>query len=142
MPTEDVTAGPNRFAFEDEKEAIKIALGQLCCRDTKFTNEVILSDSQPANIFLHNEDLNQERIQDFKKQQTQISNKGEAVDSAFSNIADWPWPEAVAEFGLRTGHDYLAKHLHRMGVYAQPTCLLCDLQEEMEKTQSIRCPAL
>nr|CDS31062.1 hypothetical protein HmN_000048500 [Hymenolepis microstoma] len=83
------TARQSRSAFEDEIEAIKIALGQLCCRDTKVTNAVILSDSQ-----------------------------------------------------LRTGHDCMAKHLHGLGAYAQPTCSLCGLQEEMEKTHLIRCPAL
>nr|CUU97519.1 hypothetical transcript [Hymenolepis microstoma] len=59
-----------------------------------------------------------------------------------SNIYDWPRLEAVAEFRLCTGHDCLAKHLHRIGVYTQPTYLLCDLQEEMEKTHLIRCPVL
>nr|CDS32608.1 hypothetical protein HmN_000445000 [Hymenolepis microstoma] len=62
--------------------------------------------------------------------------------TALSNIADWPRLEAVAEFRLRTRHDCLAKHLHRMEVYAQQTCPLCDLQEEMEKIHLIRCPAL
>nr|CDS30888.1 hypothetical protein HmN_000322800 [Hymenolepis microstoma] len=33
---------------------------------------------------------------------------------ALSNIADWPRMEAVAEFRLRTGHDCLAKHHHRI----------------------------
>nr|CDS31823.1 hypothetical protein HmN_000059400 [Hymenolepis microstoma] len=42
--------------------------------------------------------------------------------AALSNIADWPRLEAVAEFRLRTGHDCLAKRLHRIEVYAQPTC--------------------
>ncbi|VDO11646.1 unnamed protein product [Rodentolepis nana] len=46
---------------------------------------------------------------------------------ALSDIADWPRIEAVAEFRLRTGHDCLAKHLHRLGVYTQPTCPLCNL---------------
>nr|CDS29143.1 hypothetical protein HmN_000220100 [Hymenolepis microstoma] len=54
--------------------------------------------------------------------------------AALSNMADWPKLEAIAEFRLRTGHDCLAKHLHRIGVYVQPTCPPCDLQEEMEKT--------
>ncbi|VDO14570.1 unnamed protein product [Rodentolepis nana] len=41
---------------------------------------------------------------------------------ALSDIPDWPRIEAVAEFRLRTGHDCLAKHLYRLGVYTQPTC--------------------
>ncbi|VDO04507.1 unnamed protein product [Rodentolepis nana] len=61
---------------------------------------------------------------------------------ALFDIAYWPRIEAVAEFRLRTGQDCLAKHLQRLGVYTQPTCPLCDLQEEMEKTHLIRCPAL
>ncbi|VDO05627.1 unnamed protein product [Rodentolepis nana] len=61
---------------------------------------------------------------------------------ALSDLADWSRIEAVAELRLRTGHDCLAKHLHRLGVYTQPTCPLCNLQEEMEKTHLIRCPAL
>ncbi|VDN99916.1 unnamed protein product [Rodentolepis nana] len=41
-------AGHNRSAFEGEIEAIRIALRQLCCLDTKFTKAVMLSDSQSA----------------------------------------------------------------------------------------------
>ncbi|VDO15774.1 unnamed protein product [Rodentolepis nana] len=61
---------------------------------------------------------------------------------ALSNIAEWPRIEAVAEFRLRTGHDCLAKHLRRLRVCTQPTCPLCNLHDEMEKTHLIRCPAL
>ncbi|VDO01649.1 unnamed protein product [Rodentolepis nana] len=59
-----------------------------------------------------------------------------------SDIPDWPRIEAVAEFRLHTEHECLAKHLHRLGVYAQPACPLCNLHDEMEKTHLIRCPAL
>nr|CUU97522.1 hypothetical transcript [Hymenolepis microstoma] len=58
--------------------------------------------------------------------------------SALSNIADWPRLESVAGFRLRTGHNCLAKPLHRIGLYAQTTC---SLREEMEKTHLIQCPA-
>ncbi|VDN97559.1 unnamed protein product [Rodentolepis nana] len=61
---------------------------------------------------------------------------------ALSDIADWPRIEAVAVFRPRTGHDCLAKYLHRLGLYTQLTCPLCYLQEELEKTHWIRCPAL
>ncbi|VDO01078.1 unnamed protein product [Rodentolepis nana] len=99
------------------------------------------------------------RIPDLKVQRTQSSNNRETVDSgtlrhsrlaknqkqwtvALSDIADWPKIEAFAEFRLQTRPDCLAKHLHRLGVYTQPTCPLCNLHEEMEKTHLIRCPAL
>nr|CDS26746.1 hypothetical transcript [Hymenolepis microstoma] len=62
--------------------------------------------------------------------------------AAFSNMAGWPRFEAAVEFRLCTRHDCLTKRLHRIGVYAQPTCPLCDLHEEMEKTQLTGCPAL
>nr|CDS27483.1 hypothetical protein HmN_000752000 [Hymenolepis microstoma] len=62
--------------------------------------------------------------------------------AALSNIAGWSRLEDVAEFGLHTRHDCLAKYLHRIGVYAQPTCPLCDLQKDMEKIHLIQCPAL
>ncbi|VDO07320.1 unnamed protein product [Rodentolepis nana] len=61
---------------------------------------------------------------------------------AISDIPDWPRIEAVAEFRLRTGHDCLAKHLHRLELCTQPTCPLFNLQEEMDKTHLIRCPSL
>nr|CDS31966.1 hypothetical protein HmN_000394400 [Hymenolepis microstoma] len=97
---------------------------------------------RPTYIFLHNEDLNQEKIQDSKKQRTKARTKEKQWIVALSNIADWPGLEAVAEFKSSTGHNCLAKHLHIIGVWAQPTCSLCDLQEEMEKTHLIRCSAL
>ncbi|VDO15826.1 unnamed protein product, partial [Rodentolepis nana] len=56
-----------------------------------------------------------------------------------NHIADWPRIEA--EFRLSTGHDCLAKHLHRLGLYTQPTCSLSNLQDEMEKTHLTQCPA-
>ncbi|VDO02003.1 unnamed protein product, partial [Rodentolepis nana] len=87
------------------------------------------------------------RIQDLKVQRTQSSNKGHRIEAvadwprieavaefrvALYHIAEWPrieavaefrlWPriEAVAEFRLRTGQ-IASKHLHRLGVYTQPT---------------------
>nr|CDS31781.2 reverse transcriptase [Hymenolepis microstoma] len=192
--------GQNRSPFEGEIEAIKIALGQLCCRYTKFTNAVILLNSQSAIQSIGNrEPSNTAEIYECKnlyqllkeKNKTivlqwipahcgiigneradTLSKKGttilQAIDrpisfytmktlirrefktlrskelkartrenqwtASLSNIANWPRLEAVAEFRLCTGHDCLAKHLHRIGV--------CDPQEEKEKTHLIRCPAL
>nr|CUU97630.1 hypothetical transcript [Hymenolepis microstoma] len=41
-------AGQNRSAFGGEIEAIKIALDQLCCRDTKFTNAEEMEKTHPV----------------------------------------------------------------------------------------------
>uniref|UniRef100_A0A0R3TCU1 Endo/exonuclease/phosphatase domain-containing protein n=1 Tax=Rodentolepis nana TaxID=102285 RepID=A0A0R3TCU1_RODNA len=61
---------------------------------------------------------------------------------ALSNIADWAGIEAVAEFGRRTGHDCLEKHLHRLEEEMEKTHLIRCLAEEMVMTHLIRCPAL
>ncbi|VDN98237.1 unnamed protein product [Rodentolepis nana] len=202
------TGGHNRTAFEGEKDAIKIALGQLFCPGTKFNKAIILSDSQSAiNSIGNREPPKTTEIYECKKLYELLREKNKTVvlqwipghcgikgneladalakkgitilhcmyrpmsfhtmktlirrefktsrcneleartkekqwTVALSDITDWPRIEAVAEFRLRTGHDCLAKHLYSIGIYAQPTCPLCDLQEGMEKTRLFRCPVL
>ena len=53
-----------------------------------------------------------------------------------------PRMEAVAMFRLTTGHDLLAKHLHRIGILPSPNCKLCNLQEEMDRTHLKTCSRL
>ena len=38
---------------------------------------------------------------------------------------DLPLPVGVANIRVKTGHDYLRKHLHRFGLADSPTCPLC-----------------
>ena len=59
-----------------------------------------------------------------------------------SNIPDWPRKEAVACFRMATGHDCLAKHLHRIGIYTSPTCTLCNQNEMMDSSHLNRCRSL
>lgn len=56
-------------------------------------------------------------------------------------IPEYPRKTAVATFRLITGHDCLAKHLNRIGIYPSPLCPLCDLQEEMDQDHLQICPA-
>nr|CDS33974.1 hypothetical protein HmN_000104000 [Hymenolepis microstoma] len=142
----------NRSAFEGEKGVIKIALGQLCCVDVNFTDAAILSDSQSAIQSIGNrEPPKTVEIHECKKprefktlgyKEHKARAKKKRWRAALSNMADWPRLEAVAGFTLCTEHNCLAKHLHRIGVYAQTTCLLCDLQEKVEKTYLIACLGL
>ena len=53
--------------------------------------------------------------------------------NAIMQIPDGPRRVAVAEFRLTTEHDYLAKHLCRIGIRPDPYCLLCCLQVEMDR---------
>jgi hypothetical protein len=39
-----------------------------------------------------------------------------------------PRKEAVARFRLKTGHDCLATHLHKIKVYSSDECTLCRIQ--------------
>ncbi|VDO16743.1 unnamed protein product [Rodentolepis nana] len=66
-----------------------------------------------------------ESVAEFRLRNGQESKPLLSLGVALYHIAEWPrieavaefrlWPriEAVAEFRLRTGHDCLAKHLHR-----------------------------
>ncbi|KAJ4440947.1 hypothetical protein ANN_10796, partial [Periplaneta americana] len=58
------------------------------------------------------------------------------------SIPNRPRRLAVAHFRLATGHDCLAQHLHRFGIYQHPTCTLCDLQKAMNRDHLQRCTAL
>ena len=49
---------------------------------------------------------------------------------------------SVATFRLSTGHDCLAKHLHRIGILQLPYCTLCKEQEDMDRTHIMKCSVL
>jgi ribonuclease HI len=48
---------------------------------------------------------------------------------------------ATAQFRLLTGHDLLAKHLHRIGITESSTCSLCGGAEQ-DREHLMRCPSL
>ncbi|XP_072380393.1 uncharacterized protein [Diabrotica undecimpunctata] len=52
-----------------------------------------------------------------------------------------PRPISAAVFRTTTGHDYLASHLHRIGVRENDNCPLCD-QPQMDAAHLPECPAL
>ena len=53
-----------------------------------------------------------------------------------------PRKTAVAKFRLITEHDYLAKHLNKIGIFADPNCPLCNNEEEMTEEHLETCKAL
>ncbi|GBM32017.1 hypothetical protein AVEN_161811-1 [Araneus ventricosus] len=59
-----------------------------------------------------------------------------------SSVPDKPRRDAVAAFRLTTGHDCLAAHLHRLGIFTDPFRPLRDSGEEMERDHLLRCGAL
>lgn len=54
---------------------------------------------------------------------------------------DLPRAVGVAAFRTLTGHDYLACHLHRIGVFSSPECPLCG-HEKMDAGHLPHCPGL
>ena len=53
-----------------------------------------------------------------------------------------PRKTAVAKFRLVTEHDYLAKHLNKIGIFSNPNCPLCNNEEEMTEEHLETCKAL
>ena len=58
-----------------------------------------------------------------------------------TKIPDWPRRKAVAEFRLCVGHDCLGTY-HRIGIRADPHCMLCSLHEPMGRNHLGQCTAL
>ncbi|KAJ4435641.1 hypothetical protein ANN_18257, partial [Periplaneta americana] len=72
---------------------------------------------------------------DFNKQNLITQSQGKKWNSLHHNpqlIPDLSRKSSVAAFRLATGHDCLAKHLHRIGIYQSPNCPLCNSNQEMD----------
>ena len=57
-------------------------------------------------------------------------------------IPEEPRNSAVATFYLLTGHDCLAKHLHRIDILPSHYCVLCGMDFHMDKDNLVVCEAL
>ncbi|KAJ4449775.1 hypothetical protein ANN_01179 [Periplaneta americana] len=74
-------------------------------------------------------------IKSTYKQNLITKSQGKKWNSLHQNpqlIPDLPRKSSVAAFRLVTGHDCLAKHLHRIGIYQSPNCPLCNSNQEMD----------
>ena len=56
-------------------------------------------------------------------------------------VPDWPRKTSAAVFRLTVQHDCLGKH-HRIGLRDNPFCMLCGLEEDMDRNHLQRCAAL
>lgn len=63
-------------------------------------------------------------------------------NTSLLDLPDWPRRNSVALFRLHTGHDCLAKHLHRFGMAETPFCPLCKQKVDMDRHHLNQCPAL
>ena len=45
-------------------------------------------------------------------------------------------------FKLKTGHECLSKHLHKIGMLPSPNCLLCSKEEEITLQHLLNCEEL
>ena len=103
---------------------------------------MILQTVQQEISFHTIKPVNKNKFKASRHNELQEKTNEKLWTQTISNIPEWPRSEAVAEFRLNTGHDCLAKHLHRIGVYPRPTYPLCQLEEEMDRDHLMRCPAL
>jgi len=51
--------------------------------------------------------------------------------------------EVVVNFRLKTGHDCLAAHLRKTGIYESSECIICQMPDStMDMEQLLHCPNL
>ncbi|KAJ4443088.1 hypothetical protein ANN_04738 [Periplaneta americana] len=82
---------------------------------------------------------------DVNKQNLITQSQGKKWNSLHQNsqlIPDLPRKSSVAAFRLATGHDCLAKHLHKIGIYQSPNCPLCNSNQEMDSEHLKICASL
>ncbi|KAJ4438047.1 hypothetical protein ANN_13986 [Periplaneta americana] len=82
---------------------------------------------------------------DFNKQNLIIQSQGKKWNSLHHNpqlIPDLPRKSSVAAFRLAIGHDCLAKHLYRIGIYQSPNCPLCNSNQEMDSEHLKTCASV
>jgi hypothetical protein len=67
----------------------------------------------------------------------------EEIDELAAEIKSKGRKEAVAKFRLMSGHDCLAHHLHKIGIYQTSRCVLCNNPDDvMDSEHLLHCPTL
>ena len=80
--------------------------------------------------------------QNWKTLLTSCVNAKSWKSSLDRGISDKPRKKAVAEFRLAVGHDCLAAHLYRIGIFTSPNCPLSENNVIMDRNHLLACPAL
>jgi hypothetical protein len=67
----------------------------------------------------------------------------EKIDEIRAEVKSKGCKEAVAKFRLMLGHDCLAHHLHKIGIYQPSRCGLCNNPDDvMDSEHLLHCPTL
>lgn len=85
------------------------------------------------------------KFRDFFRQELHNKATGKRWKHIIYNpevIPKAPRKTAVARFRLITGHDYLSKHLNKIGLLDNPNCPLCNKEEEMTEDHLLTCDKL
>ncbi|KAJ4441038.1 hypothetical protein ANN_10887 [Periplaneta americana] len=82
------------------------------------------------------------RLQQTKFDNTISREKWNSLHLNPQLIPDLPQKSSGAAFRLATGHDCLAKYLHRIGIYQSPNCPLCNSNQEMDSEHLKICASL
>lgn len=67
---------------------------------------------------------------------------GNPCKEPLPDILDQLSRDAVAVFRLTLGHDCATKHLHRTGIYAELSCVICNHGEEIDRHHLQHCLTL
>jgi len=106
---------------------------------------------------LHTKEARRLQADSLKKLlNSKIANKYKQVADELATTKKWreihkiwveykgkPRNEAVANFRLKTGHDCLAAHLERIGIYESSECTVCQIPNStMDEDRLLLCPKL
>ncbi|KAJ4436087.1 hypothetical protein ANN_18714 [Periplaneta americana] len=131
-----VTPDVRTIQKDDKVRRMNFALDMLYRIDegNNFLQRVLFCDEVTFHLLGH-VNRHSVRIWGSESSHIYITNKGKKWNSLHYNpqlIPDLPRKSSVAPFRLATGHDCLAKHLHRIGIYQSPNCPLCNSNQEMD----------
>jgi hypothetical protein len=89
--------------------------------------------------------LNHKIITKYKQEANElaVTKKWRYIHKNWAEYKGKPTKEELANFRLKMGHDCLAAHLRKIGIYESTECTICQLPNStIDKEHLLHCPSL